>query len=546
MVSETKTNIINGAKLIVDFLASEGVNKIFGYPGAVVLPIYDELGKSNKIHHYLCRHEQAAVHMAEGYACVSNKIGVVLVTSGPGATNTITGILNAYSDKTPLVIIAGQCEQIGCNQFQEADMSKITDSCTKKNFIISNTSNILSVLKEAFKIAQTPPKGPVVISVSKHILMQEIQCKPIEKQFIPNLTVETSQSNIIRMIDMMKSSERPTILVGGGAYASSTLIRELIHTCNYPVLHTLMGKGIVDDLSLGMVGVNGSNLANSILEDSDLLIVLGSRLDSRITGKSDNFLPQTKIINLNIEPNTSSNVNINQEINGDLNILLQQLLGNIKSNNIMFNIKFDWIDKIESLKKLYSNENLSYISSVDDRLITENVLSIVHDYTQKYNPIITTDVGQHQILTSKIFKSKTPYNFLTSGGLGAMGFGFPAAIGAYLAKPDSLIINITGDGSFQMNMQELGTCLEYKIPIKVLIMNNSSLGLVKQAQGRYYNGRYYQSDMVNPNFVQIASAYNIKGVTIKTVDELKLALNKYITKSIPVIFDIHTVNTEIV
>lgn len=546
MVSKTKINIINGAKLIVDFLVSEGVDKIFGYPGAVVLPIYDELSKSNKIKHYLCRHEQAAVHMAEGYARVSNKIGVVLVTSGPGATNTVTGILNAYSDKTPLVVIAGQCEEIGCNQFQEADMIKITSSCTKKNYVISKTENILTVLKEAFKIAQTAPKGPVLISIPKSFLLQKIEINPIEKNFIPNLKVETSQSNIIRLVDSMKISEKPTILVGGGAYASSTLIRELAHTCNFPVLHTLMGKGIVDDLSLGMVGVNGSNLANSILEESDLLLVLGSRLDSRITGKSDNFLPHTKIINLNIEPNTSLNVNISQEINGDLNILLQQLLGNIKSNNIMFNIKFDWLDKIDALKKMYSNENLSYISSDDDRLITENVLSIIHDYTQKYNPIITTDVGQHQILTSKIFKSKTPYNFLTSGGLGAMGFGFPAAIGAYLAKPDSLILNITGDGSFQMNMQELGTCLEYKIPVKILIMNNASLGLVKQAQGRYYGARYYQSDMINPDFVQIASAYNIKGVTIRTVEELKQALDKYITINQPVIFDIHTINSEIV
>lgn len=546
MVSKTETNIITGAKLFVEFLLSEGVDKVFGYPGAVVLPLYDELGKLRKIQHYLCRHEQAAVHAAEGYARVSNKTGVVIVTSGPGATNTVTGILNAYSDKTPLVVIAGQCEEMGCNNFQEADMSKITSSCAKKNFVITDVKDILSVLKDAFKIAQMPPMGPVVISVPKSILTQEFESEPIEKNYIPNFAVETSQFNIVKLIDSMKTSKRPVILVGGGAKSSATLIRDLLHISNFPIVHTLMGKGIVDDLSLGMVGVNGSNLANSILKESDLLISLGSRLDSRITGKSDQFLPNTKIINLNIEPNTSSNVSVYQEINGNLNILLQQLLGNIKSNNVMFNLKFDWIDKIETFKKIYSNENLSYISSTDDRLITENVLNIIHDYTQKYNPIITTDVGQHQILTSKIFKSKTPYNFLTSGGLGAMGFGFPAAIGAYLAKPDSLIINITGDGSFQMNMQELGTCLEYRIPIKIIIMNNSSLGLVKQAQGRYYGGRYYQSDMINPDFVQIASAYNIKGVTIRTVEELKQALDKYITQNEPIIFDIHTVNTEVV
>lgn len=546
MISNTKTKLTSGAKLFVDFLVSENVDKIFGYPGAAVLPIYDELGKQNKISHYLCRHEQAAVHMAEGYSRVSGKTGVVLVTSGPGATNTLTGILNAYSDKSPLVIIAGQCEKLGCNNFQEADMISITKSCTKNNYLINSSSEILPVLKDAFKTAQTAPKGPVVISVPRSILIKEFESEPVEKTFVPKLNVETKQSNIIRMIDTLKHSTRPAILVGGGSYESASLIRELVHITNIPVVHTLMGKGIIEDLSLGMIGVNGSNLANSIIEESDLLLTLGSRLDSRITGGSDKLFKNTKIININLENNTSSNIEIYQEITGDLKVILQQLLLYIKSQNIMFHIKFDWIDKIEHIKKTYFNENLSVISSSDNRLVTENVLNIIHEYTQKYNPIVTTDVGQHQILTSKIFESKTPYNFLTSGGLGAMGFGFPAAIGAYLAKPDSLILNITGDGSFQMNMQELGTCLEYKIPVKILIMNNSSLGLVKQAQKHYYGGRIYQSDMINPDFVQIASAYGIKGVTIRTVDELKSALNKYIPQNIPVIFDIHTVNFELV
>lgn len=546
MVSDTKTKLINGAKLFVDFLVSENVDKIFGYPGAAVLPIYDELGLQNKIIHYLCRHEQAAVHMAEGYARVSRKPGVVLVTSGPGATNTLTGIVNAYSDKSPIVVIAGQCEELGCNNFQEADMLSITKSCTKKNYFIHSETEIYSVLKDAFKTVQTPPMGPVLISVPKSILTKEFESEPIKKEYVPTLKVETSQTNIMRLIDSMKTAKRPAILVGGGCCDAVSQIRELVHLFNIPLVHTLMGKGIVEDLSLGMVGVNGSNLANSVIEESDLLLVLGARLDTRITGKSEKFLSDTNIININLEENTTSNVKISQEIIGDLKVILQQLIGNIKSNNIMFHIKFDWLDRIAHLKQIYSNENLSFISSSDNRLVTENVLGIIQEYTQKYNPIITTDVGQHQILSSKIFSSKTPYNFLTSGGLGAMGFGFPAAIGAYLAKPDSLVLNITGDGSFQMNMQELGTCLEYKIPIKIIIMNNSSLGLVKQAQKHYYGGRLYQSDMVNPDFVQIAAAYGIKGITIRTVEDLKNALDKYISKNMPVVFDIHTVNLEVV
>ncbi len=546
MVSDTKTKLINGAKLFVDFFVSENVDKIFGYPGAAVLPIYDELGLQNKITHYLCRHEQAAVHMAEGYARVSRKPGVVLVTSGPGATNTLTGIVNAYSDKSPIVVIAGQCEELGCNNFQEADMLSITKSCTKKNYFIHSETEIYSVLKDAFKMAQTAPMGPVLIAVPKSVLTKEFESEPIKKEYVPTLKVETSQTNIMRLIDSMKTAKRPAILVGGGCCDAVSQIRELVHLFNIPLVHTLMGKGIVEDLSLGMVGVNGSNLANSVIEESDLLLVLGARLDTRITGKSEEFLSGTKIININLEENTTSNVKISQEIIGDLKVILQQLIGNIKSNNIMFHIKFDWLDRIEHLKRIYLNENLSFISSSDNRLVTENVLGIIQEYTQKYNPIITTDVGQHQILSSKIFSSKTPYNFLTSGGLGAMGFGFPAAIGAYLAKPDSLVLNITGDGSFQMNMQELGTCLEYKIPIKIIIMNNSSLGLVKQAQTHYYGGRLYQSDMVNPDFVQIAAAYGIKGITIRTVEDLKNALDKYISKNMPVVFDIHTVNLEVV
>ena len=540
----TTTQISSGAKLFVDYLTSEGVDTIFGYPGATVLPIYDELSQSDKIKHYLCRHEQAAVHAADGYARVAEKPGVVLVTSGPGASNTITGILNAYADNIPLVIITGQCEEIGHNNFQESNMASLTESCTKKTFLIKSEHDIIPMLKMAFKTAITPPMGPVVISVVRSVLLKQIEHKSLEKIYTPQFNVETKQSYIMKTIDTLKYASKPAVLIGGGGRKASALIREFLTISNFPAIHTLMGKGIVEDLSLGMIGINGSKLANSIIEESDVLLVLGARLDTRITGIYDEYLPNTKIININLNENTTTNVNIYQEVTGDVAIILQQMLGNIKSGNTKFQLNYNWLDRIDFLKRMYEKENLSLISKCGEGLVTEKVLSIINDKTKKYNPIITTDVGQHQILSSKIFESKTPYNFLTSGGLGTMGFGFPAAIGAYIAKPDSLIINITGDGSFQMNMQELGTCLEYKIPVKIIVMNNSSLGLVKQAQTKYYGGRIYQSEMINPDFVQIASAYGIEGVYINNKVDLENALDKYIPTNKPVLFDIHTLNTE--
>lgn len=545
MEQVVKTELTTGAKLIVDFLISEGVDYIFGYPGAAVLPLYDELSKSS-IKHILTRHEQASVHAADGYARVSKKVGVVLVTSGPGATNTITGILNAYADRTPLVVIAGQCEELGCNNFQEADMSSIASTCSKKTFYINDEKDIYSTMQQAFSIATTAPLGPVVVSITRSLLAKSFEHLPIVKNFVPQFSVGAKQSEIINIINTLKNAKKPSILVGGGSYKSVSLIRDFVHLSNFPVIHTLMGKGIVEDLSLGMVGINGSNFANSIIEDSDVVLVLGAKLDSRVTGVTNRYLPSAKILNINLEPNSSKNIVAYQEIIGDLKIILQQIIENVKTNNISFNLKYDWIDKIDSLKQMYKQENHSFVSSDVNGLVTEKVLNIIHNHTKKYNPIVTTDVGQHQILASKIFESKTPYNFVTSGGLGAMGFGFPAAIGAFLAKPNSLILNITGDGSFQMNMQELGTCLEYKIPVKIIVMNNSSLGLVKQAQARYYSNRFYQSDMINPDFVQIAQAYGIRGVSINSSEELEKALDKYISADFPVLFDIHTVSTELV
>ena len=290
MNQTTKTQITNGAKLFVDFLLNEGVEKIFGYPGAAVLPIYDELGKLNKIKHYLCRHEQAAVHAADGYARVTKKAGVVLATSGPGASNTITGILNAYADKSPLVVIVGQCEELGHNNFQESDLSSIAQSCTKNTYLITKEKDIIPMLSDAFRTAQKAPMGPVVVSVVKSILTKTFEHDAIEKKYIPQFNVAAKQSHILQAIDLLKNANRPAILVGGGCYDTSSLVREFINISNFPVINTLMGKGVVEDYSLGMIGINGSNLANSIIEESDVLLVLGSRLDTRITGNFEKYL----------------------------------------------------------------------------------------------------------------------------------------------------------------------------------------------------------------------------------------------------------------
>lgn len=540
-----KTNMdikTTGAKTFIEYLEFVGVSKIFGYPGATILPLYDELFENDKITHYLCRHEQAAVHAAEGYARVSGKCGVVLVTSGPGATNTVTGIMNAYHDRTPLLVITGQSEHIGHNNFQEVDMVEVTKTCTKKGFSINSAKNIRETLKSAFDIATSAPMGPVIVSVSKSVLNEVIDEEPLEIKYNPKLKVETSQSNIKYLIKALQKSVAPTILVGGGCSKAIPEVRELLHLTNLPVVHTLMGKGVLEDISLGMVGVNGEDVSNEVLNLSDLVLVLGSKLDNRITGNVQQYLQNSKIININIEKNKSLNISFDKEIIGDVKIILQQLISNVKNDDVMFNLKYNWLDKIEKIKERYSDKNIVAIS--DKHLTPELILENIYNYTKKYNPIVTTDVGQHQMFASKIFKSKTPYSFITSGGFGTMGFGLPAAIGAYLAKPDSLILNITGDGSFQMNMQELGTCLEYKIPVKIFVMNNSSLGMIKVAQSRDYNNRFYQSDMINPDFEKIAAAYDIKSVSINTYSELNEAMSTFIPANEPVLFDIH-INSEI-
>ncbi len=533
-IVKTDTNIeketISGSDIIINLLEEHNVNTIFGYPGAPVLPLYNALSKTNKITHYLSRHEQGAIHSAEGYAKVSGKCGVVLVTSGPGFTNTLTGIMNAHSDKTPLVIISGQVENTDNNEFQETDIVSMTKSCTKKTYRVNNTEDIERAFKLAFHNANKAPKGPVVITVTKSALENTIEKKNLFN-LRHEIKVEAPHSCVTKTIETLNKAEHPLIIVGGGCSDAEKEVIELAHLTHIPLVHTLMAKGVADDISFGMIGTNGSSHLNNLINDADIVLALGTRFTNRTTNRSKYFLPNSKIISINIEHSKSNNVNVSKEIIGEMHIVLQQIIGTIKAKNILFDIKYDWI---EAFSTETNNETDSF---KDEELTSEYVLNEIYKYTKKYRPIITTDVGQHQIQAAKIFKTNSSKNFITSGGFGTMGFGLPAAIGAHIAQPNALVLNITGDGSFQMNIQELGTCAEYNIPIKIMIMNNSSLGMVSSLQKELYNKKY-ESDMINPDFVKIAQAYGILGYNISTKNELQQALKESFKYKKAVLLDI--------
>ncbi|MCM1265820.1 MAG: thiamine pyrophosphate-binding protein [Candidatus Gastranaerophilales bacterium] len=531
-IVKTETNIekktICGAEHIVNILEEHGVDTIFGYPGAPILPLYNALSKTTEIKHYLSRHEQGAIHSAEGYAKVSGKCGVVLVTSGPGFTNTLTGIMNAHSDKTPLVIISGQVENQDSNEFQDTDIISMTKSCTKKTYKVHNSEDIERAFKLAFHNANKAPKGPVVITVTKSALENIVEHKNLFN-LRQEIKVEAPHSCVTKTIEILKNAERPLMIVGGGCINAERELIELAHLTHIPLVHTLMGKGIADEISLGMIGSDGKQELNSKIQNSDIVLALGTRFTNRTTNRIKQFLPNSKIISINIEHNKSKNVFVSKEIIGEMNIVLQQMIGTIKAKNILFGIKYDWIESLsdELETEEYTSQNLT----------SEYVLNEVYKYTKKYRPIITTDVGQHQILSAKVFNTTSSKNFITSGGFGAMGFGLPAAIGAHIAQPNALVMNITGDGSFQMNVQELGTCAEYNIPVKIMIMNNSSLGMVSSLQEKIYNKKY-ESDMINPDFVKIAQAYGILGYNIRTKEELQKALKEIFTYKKAVLLNI--------
>lgn len=523
-----KTQDTTCAATLVETLIRLGVDSIFGYPGASVLSIYNELSKTEKITHYLARHEQAAIHAAEGYARTSGKTGVVLVTSGPGFTNTLTGIINAYTDSTPLVILAGDVQKSTKTgkTFQCVDIESLTKSCSKKTYILKEKDDIKQVLEEAFYEANSGVKGPVIIALPRNI----IESKYTKKFFHTNKK-ETKKTDFKfeKFTELINKSENPIVLIGGGCVNSSKEIQNFVSKLDCPVVSTLMGIGNYPssrDNYLGMIGLNGVYTANVALNHSDLIIALGVAFSDRSTCKNKTFAKKNKIISVNIN---SISKDFTLEICSDI----KRFFSNFDLNKIKQKNRLDWKQKIEALKA----ENAKLYVKKDNNLHSSFVLKTLSEYTKRYEPIVVTDVGQHQMLTAQFFEFNKPRKFITSGGLGTMGFGLPAAIGAYIANPDKLVINITGDGSFQMNLQELATCRENNIPIKIIIMNNGYLGMVRQIQEKIYNNNF-QVEMNNPDFTKIAEAYDLFAIRVTKKYELIDAIQKAISHKGTAIVDI--------
>ena len=526
------TNLLQiktSASVLVKTLSSLGVDSIFGYPGASVLSIYNELSKADTIKHYLVRHEQAAIHAAEGYARASGKTGVVLVTSGPGFTNTITGIANAYADSTPLVILAG--DVAGADKkgkiFQSVDIQAIAGSCCKKTFKLNPQDDIAQIIQEAFKEASKGVKGPVVVILPRNILEDEYRNE--NRASIPTAKISKKDfsEKLKEFTNLLNASKRPLMLIGGGCIDASEEIEKFVSALQIPVVSTLMGIGIYpseNNLYLGMIGLNGVEPANEALKQCDLLIALGTAFSDRSTCKNNDFTKNRKVVSINICRNSRmSELNIT----ADVKCFIEQCLENKK----LFVPQEKWRMEVDVLK-----ENIIPLEKKSNFLQSSYVLETLSEYTRYYEPVVVTDVGQ-QMLTAEFFNFNKPRKFITSGGLGTMGFGLPAAIGAYLAKPENLVLNITGDGSFQMNLQELATCREHHIPVKIIIMNNSYLGMVRQMQEKFYNN-CYQVEMTNPDFTKIAEAYDLFAVRVRTKEELIPALEKAIRHQGTAIVDI--------
>jgi len=522
-----------GSQIIVECLKKEGVDTLFYYPGGAVLPLFDELINS-PFRQILVRHEQAAVHAADGYARASGKVGVVLVTSGPGATNTVTGIATAYMDSIPIVILTGQIPThlIGNDAFQEADIVGITRPCTKHNYLVKDLKELSRILKEAFYIARSGRPGPVLVDLPKDILVDSVEFKYPEKVSIRGYrpTLEGHPGQIQRAVHLILKSKRPLFYVGGGII-SSNASKELLHLAEklrVPVTMTLMGLGGFPGnhpLSLGMLGMHGTYRANMAVMESDLLIAVGARFDDRVTGKLESFAPQAKVIHIDIDPTSiSKNVRVDLPIVGDCKRILSKIISLIEAEDISsFKEGLQkWHRQIESWKAIY---DLGY---QQDQIIKPQYVIEKIDELTRGEAIITTEVGQNQMWAAQYYKYLKPRTFLTSGGLGTMGYGFPAAIGAQVAFPNKLVIGISGDGSFQMNSQELATAVQYRLPIKIAILNNGYLGMVRQWQEFFYGKRYASSSLegISPDFVKLAEAYGAVGMRATKPEEVVPTLKK--------------------
>jgi acetolactate synthase-1/2/3 large subunit len=552
--------LLSGAAIVFKALEDQNVDHIFGYPGGAVLPIYDELKNHKTIKHILARHEQGAGHAAEGYARSSGKPGVVLVTSGPGATNVVTALADAYMDSIPLVCISGQVPThlIGTDAFQECDTTGITRPCTKYNWLVKDVNDLAKVLHTAFEVATTGRPGPVLVDIPKDIQFKKgnynFKKNKNSKKLNNTAKKKVSENELDQLITMMKKSSKPIFYTGGGVINSgpkaSESLRELISITGFPITSTLQGLGAYpgdDHQFLGMLGMHGTYEANNAMHDCDLMINIGARFDDRITGKIDEFSPKSKKVHIDIDPSSIGKiVKVDLALVSDVDIFLSALIKRFKEKNKNFidvnkgNIEQWW----KQIDKWREKKSLSYKNS-DTIIKPQYAVERLYELTKNQDTFITTEVGQHQMWAAQYYKFNKPNRWMTSGGLGTMGFGLPAAIGVQIANPGKLVVDIAGEASVLMTMQEISTAVQYKLPIKIFILNNEYMGMVRQWQELLHEKNYSESyTAALPDFVKLAEAYGCVGIRANKPSELDEKINEMINTDRPVIFDCRVDKTE--
>jgi acetolactate synthase-1/2/3 large subunit len=545
--------LLSGAEIVFKALEDQKVEYIFGYPGGAVLPIYDELKNHKTIKHILARHEQGAGHAAEGYARSSGKPGVLLVTSGPGATNAVTALTDAYMDSIPVVCISGQVPThlIGTDAFQECDTTGITRPCTKHNWLVKDVNDLADIMNQAFKIATTGRPGPVLVDIPKDIQFNKgiykVSKNKLEKKLNGTLSNKINLKDVDNFIEMIKKSSKPIFYTGGGVINSgpkaSELLRELVSLTGFPITSTLQGLGAYpgsDPQFLGMLGMHGTYEANNAMHDCDLMINIGARFDDRITGKIDEFSPKSKKIHIDIDPSSiGKNVKVDLAITSDVSELLKAVIKRFKDKNKNFITSnkqktAKWWSQIDKLRE---KKSLNFINS-KETIKPQHAVQRLYELTKDQDTFITTEVGQHQMWAAQHYKFNKPNRWMTSGGLGTMGYGLPAAIGVQIAHPKKLVVDIAGEASILMNIQEMSTAIQYRLPVKIFILNNEYMGMVRQWQELLHDKNYSESyTEALPDFVKLAEAYGAVGIRAKTPDELDEKIKEMINTDKPVIFD---------
>ncbi|MDA9565211.1 biosynthetic-type acetolactate synthase large subunit [Alphaproteobacteria bacterium] len=552
----SKDNKMTGAEAVITALVENGVEVIFGYPGGAVLPLYDALFKNKKIKHVLVRHEQAAVHAAEGYARSTGKVGCVLVTSGPGATNAITGLTDALMDSVPIVCLSGQVPThlIGTDAFQEADTTGISRPCTKHNYLVKNADLLCATVHQAFEIASSGRPGPVLIDLPKDIQLTNIQyIKKLTKinkiltTVLPQIDVEI----ISQAADLLINSKKPIIYAGGGVVnaglEASNLLTELVNLLDAPVTLTLMGLGVVSNKNknfLGMLGMHGTYEANLAMHNCDVMLNVGARFDDRVTGRLNAFAPKSKKIHIDIDKSSINKVvHVDFGIVGDCKEVLSLLIKEIKKNHNIKSIqsKSVWWNQINNWR---AKNSLGFIQG-ETIIKPQQAIKSLYEKTKDKDTYVTTEVGQHQMWAAQYFGFSAPKHWMTSGGLGTMGYGLPSSVGVQIAHPKSLVIDISGEASFLMNMQELSTIVQYNLPIKIFILNNQWMGMVRQWQELNHGSRYSQSYTSSlPDFIMLAKSFGIKGLRVDDVCNLDATIDEMINTDGPVIADIRVEKEE--